>query len=146
MTPIAIDDAIAGLLRAVFTPPRGRHRCPACERRMVADAFYNDRSRHSGLSVYCKDCLELRHKAYRVSQPQHKRAARMARNSHAAKMARKTSIRKERARQHRSGRNEVVAKAIAIGSVALARLAAGLTVDGRRTWLRPDRRAAAAPR
>ena len=41
----------------------GMNECKRCEKELPDDRFNKDRSRESGLSVYCKDCL----KAYRMN-------------------------------------------------------------------------------
>ena len=69
--------------------------CPKCKQTKPFSDYYKDKSRKSGLQVYCKDCLRKKRKEYRgrpeVKERQNKRQREQLKNNPQKKLGSKMS-------------------------------------------------------
>ena len=129
------------LARRLLEPVSGPRLCPRCERDLPEDAFQRDRSRPDGRYPICADCVSLKGSVYWATLCPQKRWAALARVRRQKKerLAGAASRKKELARQRLAGRDLIIARAVSRG--AMANLAAGRGVDGRRSWRRAAKEA-----
>lgn len=131
MRLIGLDAACVRLARLILGPrSRGPLTCPRCGPGLARDDFPSDRTRPSGLYSLCKDCVAEKGRIYYATLGPAKKAAKRA-----------APDGRTRSNSREWDRLRIVRRAAQRGAMGL--LAEGRTVDGRRGWERPDRRAKA---